>query len=286
METSEISPTESIDKPTIPSKKKKISIWFFVALVLLCTNVYLIIIRQKPEVLPEIPDTTPVVTPPTVVKGNYSDLLSENCVEEKVSVSKLPFTLSEELIADYSIVDGNLPCSNYSETSEKKHFIYKEINLDGDKGELSRRSLFVFHKESLWMGMEDPFAPLSNFSPVVIDGDYYWLYIKSPGPFGVSSDGLWVDVMKEKRDVESGTVVRAVRFKILRDKEIIDLIKLYGTKTPDEALAENGEFPEYTLVGHDDITLFKQHLISLLEKSDILASFAVDVTEDLSGLIF
>ncbi len=207
----------------------------------------------------------------SVQKVLLSDVLSKYCLDSKIALDSLPFRLTSSLKNDYKLENTVIcfvPEQNFASISIATDF----TNSD--------RSIYFFHKGSVWQGMVDNFQSLENYIPITIDEKTYYLEVMEPGPYGISTYGVWVRIIGEKTDSESGTIVRAVDFEVLSSQEFIDLVKKYGEKYPDS------DGPEYSIGDSVKKAQFLKELATLAESHSAFKNAAQNVTADLNGVSF
>jgi hypothetical protein len=204
-----------------------------------------------------------------------SGALSQYCIEGKIDIDKLPFTLDQTVKTAYQIqnsIDCSVPDENYANMS---------ININTPDFTGNRRSVYFFHQGSKFLGMGDNLRPLSDYNQAVINGQIYAFEVMEPGPYGISTQGVWIRLIKEKKDPESDTIARVFALEIIEDEQFIDLVVKYGTQgtTPD------GE-TIYTIGDPSMKTLFIEEVIALVPQNDNLIEASQNITLDLTGILF
>lgn len=218
-----------------------------------------------------------VVTPSPVVAANkvtLSDALSKNCIDYKIALDALPFAINETLKSAYAIqnsINCFVPEGSYASIA----IVVQTPDFSGDS-----RSMLFFHQGSKWQGRGDDFQSLDNYRQITIDGKNYYLEIIDPDPYGISTLGLWVRVIGEKKDVSTGTIVRVFDFLILKDQEILDLVKKYGVKQTEQNM------PEYVIMDPVKRAQLSQEVVRLAVQHPAFKSSAQKIASDLSGIIF
>lgn len=227
-------------------------------------------LRQNPSYSPSPSPTA------DSIKSEFLSQLSAHCLNRKVGanneieLSKLPFSLSEKVKDTYNI-QRTVNC-----ILDGENFAYIETR----NGNMTDRTMYFFDQESKWFGMGDNFRPLSDYDQVAIDDSIVRLEIMSPGPHGISTLGVWVAFVVEKKDPKSGTIVRVRGFEIFKDQDIIDLVKKYGEKQTDPT------YPEYVITDRQKENLFSQELLSLARTHQSFKAPAQNVEADLNGVVF
>lgn len=221
--------------------------------------------------------TSPISTnTPSVItnKITLSETLTKYCSNNKIALDKLPFILGTTLKNAYSVkdtIDCFTPTGNFASIS----IIVNTPDFSGDV-----RNVYFFHKDSVWEGMGDTFQAINNYKPVTIAGQNYWLNVREPGPYGISTLSVWVDVIGEKVDPESGTIVRAIDNEILKDQDLIDLVRKYGEKQPE------GSSPDYIIVDKNKKAQFIEEIVKLASSHNAFRKPAQNVASDLNGVSF
>lgn len=210
-------------------------------------------------------------------KTTLSDALTNSCIGNKISLDKLPFTLNQTVKSAYHVTNSIncfVPDDNYATMSTR-------INMSDFSS--SNRTVYFFHQNSKWLGYGNNFQALSNYHPITINGQNYWLEIMEPGPYGISTLGLWVQIIGEKRDSASGTIVRVFDFEELKNQDLLDLMKKYGEKYPNE---QDPEAPEYVIQDANKKVQFINELVNLVSQHSAFKKPAQNVTSDLNGISF
>jgi|GEM_PF-4301334 len=218
-----------------------------------------------------IPTTT---NAPAVNKMTLVDTLSKNCINSKIALDKLPFTLSQNLKNTYNVQD-TINCSVPEESFASMSLRLNTPDFNGNK-----RVIYFFHENSKYFGLGNYLQSLSNYHQVTIDGQNYWLSVIDPGPYGISTLGVWVKVIGEKKDPASGTIVRVIDAEILKNQDLLDLVKKYGVKQTEPG------FPEYIVTDPNKKTQFIQEIVSLAGQHGAFKKPAQEVSLDLNGVSF
>lgn len=211
----------------------------------------------------------------TTNKLLLSQALSQFCTNNKINLDKLPFTLNETIKTTYGIQDS-INCFAPEES-------YANIALSVEKPDFigDVRNVYFFHQDSVYMGMDNNFQPLDNFKTVTIDGQNYWLNVREPGPYGISSLGVWVDLIGEKRNTPTGTIARVITLNIIKDQSFLDLVKKYG------AQASDAQGETIYIVGDDaKKAQFINEIVKLAPQNNELKMAAQNITSDLGGISF
>jgi len=198
----------------------------------------------------------------TANKMSLSEALSQYCLNSMVSLDKLPINLDQSIRTAYG-VQNSINCF----VSEEN---YAPISIRAENDDFSGdvRNMYFFHQNSRYMGMGDNFQSLSNYQIVTINGQNYWLNVREPGPYGISSLGVWIDLIGEKQDTSSGTMVRVMNLDILKDQQFGDLVKKYGS--PPSTIDGS---PIY-VVNSTQKTQFIDEVIKLAPQSTVLRASA------------
>lgn len=259
----------------IPKTKKTLIVGLVVAIFLLmCSTGYLayqnIQLRQQISQAPA--DLTPTPQPTTTNKIAFSESLAQFCAEGKIFLDKLPFTLGQTLQEEYKI-QGSINCFVPDES-------YASINIQAiGRGSIGR-TIYFFHEDSVFYGMGDAFLSLDSYRPATIDGGQYWINVMEPGPHGISTLGIWVELIAEKKDSETGTIVRSVISKVFNDRDFLDLVVKHGEKQTDPIV------PEYIVRGPDNPDMFKDEFVELAMEQNAFLELAQYATSDLNGTSF
>jgi hypothetical protein len=243
-------------------------------------------IGDKSQLLKSIEQTTPtsersdeiVIPSPTSTeitnKISLSESLSQFCLNNKISIDKLPFTLNQTIKTSYNAPDSIscfVPDENYANMSIR----VENSDFSGDI-----RNVYFFHQNSKYMGMGDNFQSLSNYRTAIINDRSYWLNVREPGPYGISSLGVWIDLIGEKKDASSGTIVRVMNLDILKDQQFVDLVKKYGSQSS----TVDGN-PLY-VVNPTQKTQFIDEVVKLAPQNSTLKVSAQNIASDLNGVSF
>ncbi|MGD9129148.1 MAG: hypothetical protein PVJ09_01510 [Candidatus Woesebacteria bacterium] len=210
----------------------------------------------------------------TTNKINLSEALSQFCLNSKISLNKLPFTLDQSIKTAYGVqnsINCFVPDENYANMS---------IRVENPEFSGDIRNVYFFHQNSKYMGMGDNFQSLSNYKTVMINGQSYWLNVREPGPYGISSLGVWIDLIGEKRDASSGTIVRVMNLDILKDQQFVDLVKKYGSQSS----TVDGN-PLY-VVNSTEKTQFIDEVVKLAPQNNALKVSAQNISSDLNDVSF
>ena len=263
-------------KTPSPKNNKALIVGLFVSIFLLvCSTAYLV--YQNVQLKKQISQVLPVVTStPQPTKTNsikFSEAITQFCDENNISLDKLPFILSNTLQEEYNIQES---MSCYTPDENYANIIIQAKDIDnGDIG----RTVYFFNEDSTYFGQGDAFRPLDGYHKVMINGQNYWVAIGEPGPFGISTLGIWVKLKSEKKDIASNTIVRSVVFKVFKNQEFMDLVIKYGEKQTDPIS------PEY-IIKPGNMASFKDELVELAVKQNTFLELAGYVTSDLGGVSF
>lgn len=226
---------------------------------------------ESPTAMPSVSEATPIA----INKISLSDTLSKFCANNKIALDKMPFTLSQALKNAYKVqnsIDCYVPEESYARISI---IINNPPEFSGDD-----RYIYFFHQGSQYQGMGNDFQSLSNYKAVTINGQNLYLNVRDPDPYGISTLGVWVDFIGEKKDSTTGTIVRAFNLEIFKDQDILDLVKKYGVKQTEPSS------PEYVITDPNKKAQFIEEIIRLASQHNSFKKPAQDVTSDLSGVAF
>lgn len=279
-----------VDQPATPlTEKPKVNFWMISTITLLAIliagGVYTFNLSnrvsqlensaQTPTELPTTEPTSSKATPMATNKTSLSEALSKFCASNKIALDKLPFTLSQSLKTAYKVqntIDCYIPEESYARISI---IINNPPEFSGDK-----RYIYFFHQGSQFQGMGNDFQSLSNYKAVTINGQNLYLNVRDPDPYGISTLGVWVDFIAEKKDSTTGTIVRAFNLEIFKDQDILDLVKKYGVKQTDPSS------PEYIITDPNKKAQFIEEIVRLASQHNSFKKPAQDVASDLSGISF
>ncbi len=288
--TQPVGQNPSSQPPMTSIEKPKVNYWMISTVVLLITSIIGGLLtynlsRQVAEIKKALPTPTELPTtsfepsetpaPTTAVKTSLSEAFSKYCANNKIALDKLPFTLGQTLKSAYKIqntIDCFVPDENYARISI---IIHNPPDFSGDK-----RYIYFFHQGSQFQGMGNVFQSLSNYKPVTINGQNLWLNVRDPDPYGTSTLGVWVDFINEKKDVATGTIVRAFNLEIFKDQDILDLVKKYGVKQTDPSS------PEYVITDPSKKAQFIEEIIKIASTHNAFRKPAQNVASDLNGVTF
>lgn len=211
---------------------------------------------------------------PVANKITLIDALSKYCTNNKIDLDKLPFTLTQNLKNAYK-VQNTIGCYVPEESHASMSIIVNTPDFSGNE-----RVTYFFHENSKFFGMGNDFQPLSNYNPVTINGKNYWLNVRDPGPYGISTLSVWVDIIGEKKDPTSGTIVRVIDNERLKNQDLLDLVKKYGVKQSEPS------GPEYIITDSNKKAQFIQEIVNLAPQHSAFKKPALDVSSDLNGISF
>lgn len=278
-----------VSQPVALPEKPKVNYWMVstIALlaILIAVGVYTFNLSnrvsqlessvQTPTESPTAMPSTGEATPMAINKISLSDALSKFCASNKIVLDKLPFTLSQTLKNAYKVqntIDCYVPDESYARISI---IINNPPEFSGDK-----RYVYFFHQGSQFQGMGNDFQPLSNYKAVTINGQNLYLNVRDPDPYGISTLGIWVDFIGEKKDSVTGTIVRAFNLEIFEDQDLLDLVKKYGVKQTDPSS------PEYVITDPNKKAQFIEEIIKLASSHNAFKKSAQDVVSDLNSVTF
>lgn len=231
-------------------------------------------IGNKSQSLKPVEQSTSTLTSEGNNEINLSETLSQFCLNSKISLDKLPFTLDQSIKTAYGVqtsINCYVPDENYATMSIR----VENSDFSGDV-----RNVYFFHQNSKYMGMGDNFESLTNYKTVIINGQSYWMNVREPGPYGISSLGVWIDLIGEKVDTSSGTIVRVMNLDIIKDQQFVDLVKEYGSQS---STVEGN--PLY-VVNPAQITQFIDEVVRLAPQNNVLQISAQNISSDLNGVSF
>ncbi len=289
MEESYLSKTQETSQQTSSdsvNKVPKINSIGIIIIVLLLTGALIYVgyqnylLQQKLQQLVEQQATsknanTTDSTLPNPQKASLAEALSQYCLNNKINLDKLPFTLSQALKTTYTIQDS-LVCYVPEEN-------YASMNISNEPSEntVDSRTVYFFHKNSRYTGMGDDFQPLSNYKTITINGQTYWLNIREPGPYGINSLGVWVDLIGEKKDDRSGTIVRVKNLDVISNEQFLGLVRKYGTLSTD-----GGNGTLYTVNDPAKKVQFINEIVKLAPNNNDIKISAQKILTDLNGILF
>jgi hypothetical protein len=215
----------------------------------------------------------PIVSP--AVTKTLAATLSESCLDKKISVGNIPASIAMSVQTKYGMTVG-LPCY-----IDEKYIVTEVRTADGN---LPISTLYFYNSTSQWAGYANPFQDIREYLALNNGINSYAIDIKDPGPYGISDLGVWVDVLGQK-ELSPDLLVRSVSFKIIKNAEVDELIKTYGTAYTSGA---NEDEPNY-VVSSQQAPQFKTAFIKLAQEPGtqtnaeiIEAAESVDV--DLNGI--
>lgn len=278
-----------VSQPVIPPVEKPLNYWMVSTIaslaILIALGVYTFNLTnrisqlensvQTPTESPTAEPRSGEATPIAINKISLADALSKFCTSNKIALDKLPFTLSQGLKTAYKVqnsIDCYVPEESYARISI---IINNPPEFSGDD-----RYIYFFHQGSQYQGMGNDFQSLSNYKAVTINGQNLYLNVRDPGPYGISTLGVWVDFIGEKKDSTTGTIVRAFNLEIFKDQDILDLVKKYGVKQTEPSS------PEYVITDPNKKVQFIEEIVRLASQHNSFKKPAQDVTSDLSGVAF
>lgn len=281
-----------INQPVISPGKPRINYLLISGVVLACFIVFGIggfylgrqstSSQQNSSPTQEVPsptETTTTVIPtsqnqPGTNKITLVEAISTYCSNNKIKLDKLPFTLSQNLKNTYKLQDS-INCFVPEESYASMSIVVSTPDFSGDE-----RVTYFYHENSKYFGMGNDFQSLSNYHPVTINGQNLWLNVREPGPYGISTLSVWIDLIGEKKDPITGTIVRVIDNERLKDQDLIDLVKKYGVKQADSS------GPEYVITDPNKKAQFIQEIIQLASQHSAFKKPAQDVVSDLNGVSF
>lgn len=218
------------------------------------------------------PTSTPEPTPAIV--GTLDDSIKYYCnakpyADGTMPVAKLPFTFSEDLKTYFDF-------SNYANCRKDDDVLSFSHSSDPEalyKGRDYLLYLFPFDK-----GVPD-FLNREEFGYAIsVNGQSYRIQFDVPdGGYQVQADGVWIILYKEYVDRTTNTRVRASRFAILKDQEIIDYYEPYKNYKKAE---RSKSFHDYTSSLVENVLLKNDKFTSQF------AQWGVKIQKNLDGVIF
>ncbi len=281
-----------LSQPVISPEKPRINYLLIGGVVLVCLFVFGVggfylgkqsansqqnnnLTQQVPSPTEASTTVSPTTQSPSITnKMTLVDALSKYCTNNKILLEKLPFTLSQSLKNIYKIQDS-INCFVPEESYASMSIVVSTPDFSGDE-----RVTYFYHENSKYFGMGNDFQPLSNYHPVTINGQNLWLNVREPGPYGISTLSVWIDIIGEKKDPITGTIVRVIDNERLKDQDLIDLVKKYGVKQADSSE------PEYVISDPNKKAQFIQEIIQLASQHSAFKKPAQDVVSDLNGVSF
>lgn len=268
-------------RPIAASQPAQVNYWMISTLVLGAILIVSGIIafkyntNQAPVAVQEVTPVasqSPATSPAVVQKELFSNILKAHCKDNKINLQDLPFTLSQSIKNAYSI-DQSIKCSTYGEN-------YIELYAPKEPTYENSIAVYIYHKDSVYMGMENSLESLSKYRSVTINGQTLSIRIREPGPYGISTLGLLVSLIAEKTDQQSGTIVRVQNDLHLEDEYFVNLIKKYGQKT------EDPNSPIYVITDPGKKSQFIEEIVSIAGTHELFKAQAQKVKTYLDGVSF
>lgn len=211
------------------------------------------------EVLPVIsPSVSPNLSP-TVIRQitNLPNLLKDNCDDNlRINLEILPFTLNEIVKKKYGITE-TVPCHYAVKDNRIGGYVRLENRIKDENQNIPISTLKIGTIDSLdnAFGEED----FSNFDKIsetfLINENKIVVDILQPGPYGLSNNGVWLEV-RGYRKVGEFLVIGKEFIIVKPDSEINVLFEkykdIYTTPLPTT-------FPQITV--HDKYEQFKSEFI-------------------------
>lgn len=272
------SPGQAAQTPVSDPKPlpKTPNLWMFSSVVLfvllLVSGFYAYTLSRRLAALETASTPSPTATPEVQVKKTtLSEAISKFCKDNKIPLTELPFSLSTAFKSDYGIED-NLLCylkpENYASFTVKK-----EANHNV-------KTTYFFSPDSVWQGQGNNFQPLESYRNFMVEGVKYYLEVMDPDPYGISTLSIWIQVIGEKKNVESGTTVRVFNFFESQDPALIELVKKYGVKQSSEGS------PEYIIMDPTNKKLFIDEVVKLAPGNKSFTDAAKAVNSDMNSISF
>lgn len=189
--------------------------------------------------------------------GSLQSILEEHCSDNSIPIRSLPFTLGSSVFDKYDLTES-VPCNwiiLYGETEESRSDGYVRIEKLDSETEYS--VLKIGDKDSIdgYFGEED-FVIFDSVTPDISVGDTKVVVdILQPGPYGVSSMGIWLEVRAYKK-VDELHVISKEFAEIEVEGDVKELMMQYADEKTGDSQKSS---PEYTVNKNYD--QFKQEFI-------------------------
>lgn len=232
--------------------------------------------HQTPVAVQEVTPAAsqaPTNSPAVVQKELFSNILKTNCKENQIDLKVLPFTLSQSIKNAYSIQES-IKCSTVGEN-------YIELYAPKEPTYENSIAVYIYHTDSVYMGMENSLESLSKYRSVTINGQTLSIRIREPGPYGISTQSLLVSLIAEKTDQQSGTIVRVQNDLHLQNQYFLDLIKKYG-----EEMEDYSSSPIYVITDPGKKSQFIEEILSVASTHELFKAQAQKVQTYLDGVSF
>lgn len=194
------------------------------------------------------PNRTITSTPTVAPAEGFQQLLAKYCSEKnEISISLLPFKLSPSTISKYKLTE-NVSCSlNSLDSDVKTQSGTRYIKMTNSDGTINpHASLLIGDTFSQDLGLNTDFSDVRKDKPAIVNGSKKVVVeIMAPGPYGVSSKGMWLNVKAYK--YTGSCLVIATEFHVIEVKgDVLDLMKKYADK-PQGSGATWEDAPQYTV---------------------------------------
>lgn len=211
--------------------------------------------RSKSAVNPVntiVTELTNIVVEPTKEPNNNSgttpiglqQLLSDHCdTSFQIPVSMLPFQLSPALYSKYGIKD-TITC--YPESLQGVEYagsMSVRMKVKDEEG-MPLHTLVLGDSSSIDWGMDNDISFVRKGTPLLTTNNIsVYVDIEEPGPYGVSSIGLWLKVLAYK-SIGDCFIMSSESRVLDVNGDILDLMKIYADKN-DYPISEG--HPKYTV---------------------------------------
>lgn len=261
----------AVETPQLKNNKGLITFLVILVLILASTTAYFaykssLLSNQLPaqettETYPKISDTpSPSPTITSNERGSLQSILAENCSDDDtIDISLLPFILNDNIVNKYNISNTTSCHWGLSDGDRFKDKSTGSVRLENREDNLPTSTLKIgtIHSQDDYYGKED-FANFDSIeSDLTIKNTKIAVDILQPGPFGVSSNGIWLEVRAYKK-LGKYLIISKEFATIEVEGEIKNLMTKYTDNMPDE-IPEG--FPEHTV--NQKYDQFKQEFFNL-----------------------
>ncbi len=186
---------------------------------------------------------------------------------------EFPYKLADSLKPEYSAGDS-IVCSKDVGYAYAEHISDIPNTTGADKS-------IYFYDENLKTDTNDHTIKIvKNLAVTTINGRAYYVEILEPEPYGLSSRGIWVNTILEKKNEETGNIVQIVGLSLLTDDSVLELVKKYGEEiklTDVEAIVA---------VKPSEKDKFKSELLNIIPSNPTIITTSDEIFQNLEGIIF